>query len=166
MASARLALVATVLALAACATVPPPPPPPAGPVPDLRGTWTGTWGGSPLTLVVTEQTDFGADAGLYVGPWPVLGPRGPGIGGVLTSTVRGDAVSVPVVGRLGSEAGRLVVVLAARGRAGDQHLRLAHVDQDQMQGMGESSYPWGPRGVVTLTRRAGPPRSAPGRARR
>lgn len=157
MGSIRLVLLATVVALAACATAPPPPLPPAGPVPDLRGTWTGVWGGSPLRLVVTEQAEVGADSGVHVGPWQVLGQQGPGLAGVLTSTVRGDAVSVPVVGRLGSEAGRLVVVLEARGRAGDQHLRLAHVGQDQLQGMGESSYPWGPRGVVTLTRQAGPP---------
>ena len=152
--SVRVALVVLIAAVAGCETAPAAPPP-AGIVPDLRGTWTGTWGGAPLTLVVTDEREVG-DSGVHVGSWQVLGRRGPGLTGVLTSTVRGERVSVPVAGRLGSDAARLAVVLEASGPAGDQHLRLAQVGPDRLQGTGESSYPWGPRGPVELTRVARP----------
>lgn len=158
--SVRVVLVVVVLALAGCETVPPAPPPlPAGAaVPDLRGTWTGTWGGAPLTLIVTDQDEVGVDSGLSIGTWQVLGRRGPGLSGVLTFTVRGERVSVPVVGWLGSDAGRLALLLEARGTAGDQYLRLAQVGPERLHGTGESTYPWGPRGAASLVRQGGPSR--------
>lgn len=146
------------LALAGCATAPPAPAPLAnGVVPDLRGTWTGTWAGAPLTLVVTDQHEVGA-SGVYLGTWQVLGGGGPGLSGVLTFTIRGERLSVPVVGRLGSNAGRLALVLYSSSSSGEQYLQLAEVAPGRLHGTGESSYAWGPRGAAQLQRVAVPAR--------
>lgn len=152
----RIGLAALLLGLTACAVAPPPPAPlPAGQAPDLRGTWTGTWGGAPLTLVVAEERLVG-ESGVYVGAWQVFGGGGPGFSGVLTFGMRGERVSVPVVGRVGASGGRPTVLLQASGPAGDQYLQLALVAPDRLQGAGESTYAWGPRGPAELTR-ARPP---------
>jgi hypothetical protein len=147
----RLVLLALLVAVAGCESAPPAPPP-TGSVPDLRGTWTGTWGGAPVTLVVTGEEDVGAGSGVYLGSWQVLGQRNPGLSGVLTTTVRGERVSLAATGRLTSNAGRPAVLLTATGPAGAQELRLTHVAPDRLRGTGESSYAWGPRGVAELTR--------------
>lgn len=145
-------------ALAGCATAPPAPAPLAdGAVPDLRGTWTGTWAGAPLTLLVTDQHEVGA-SGVYLGTWQVLGSGGPGLSGVLTFPVRGERLSVPVVGRVGARAGRLALVLYSSSAAGEQYLEVAEVAPGRLHGTGESTYAWGPRGAVTLERVARPSR--------
>lgn len=152
----RGALVMLLVALAACETAPHAPAPvPAGAVPDLRGTWTGTWGGAPVTLVVTEQHEVG-DTGVHVGSWQIFGRSGPGLSGVLSVSMRGQRVSVPVVGRLGSDAGRLAVLLQGSGPAGDHHLRLVQMGPDRLHGTGESTSPWAPRGAAQLVRQAAP----------
>ena len=88
----RSLVLGLVLAFAGCATAPPVGPPAVG-APDLRGSWTGTWGGEPLALLVTEQTIGPGESGLVLGPWQVLGERYPTVTGVLTSTIRGERVS-------------------------------------------------------------------------
>ncbi len=65
--------------LSAC-TAPPALTTPVGEMPDLRGTWTGTWGGTPLTLVVLEQRDAEAFDGVSVGSWQVFGRNLPARG--------------------------------------------------------------------------------------
>lgn len=155
----RLVRAALLLVVTACAAAPPPPPAPwsagGGQAPDLRGTWTGTWGGAPLTLVVSDERLVG-ESGVYVGAWQVLGGAGPGFSGVLTFGMRGERVSVPAVGRVGVGVGRPTVLLHASGPAGDQYLQLALVAADRLQGTGESTYVWGPRGPAELTRQRPP----------
>lgn len=144
-------LAALALVLAGCVTGPRlTPPEPA--VPDLRGTWTGTWGGTPLRVIVVEQKEGPGDAGLMIGPWQVLGEVYPVVSGVLTCTVRGEPVSTHAAGLLGRSGGRLVVALRARSRAGDQRLTLRLVDVDRLEGTGESQFAWGPQGPVQLAR--------------
>src|SRR5207247_10822363 len=63
---------------------------PVSQVPDLRGTWTGTWGGTPLTLGGDTQEET-PTSGAYVGPWQRVGRQLPGVAGVLASTVGGQA---------------------------------------------------------------------------
>ena len=124
---------------------------PANPVPDLRGTWTGTWGGTPLTLLVLEQEDASPSGGISLGPWPLLGELLPGVSGVLTFTVRGEAVSVNVRGRLGDSSGRRTLVLEPLTEHGGW-ITLTSVDEHRLAGVGRSRASWEPEGPVELQR--------------
>lgn len=154
-------IVVLVLALAGCAqTVDLAPPPPATEVPDLRGTWTGTWGGAPLRLVVTGQKELGDYSGISLGPVQLLGRRLPGVSGVITSTIAGAPVSVRMEGWLGYGNGRLRLLLSATTSDGAQQLVLDRATDDRWSGHGESTFSWGPQGPVELTRQS-VPRSTP-----
>lgn len=152
---ARHLALALLLLLPACGT-PLQPLPPSVPVPDLRGTWTGTWGGTPLTLVIVEQEQEFGPSRLSVGPVPlgsILGGQTePTVAGVMTMTIRGAAVSTGVAGRLGSYAGRISMVLSGRTPDGDQELFLASIEPGRLTGSGDSTFAWGPRGPIELTR--------------
>jgi hypothetical protein len=154
--SRLLAALAVVVLLGGCAPAPPPlAPPPAGVVPDLRGTWRGSWGGTPLSLVVTGQENM-STSGIYVGPWPVLGQELPGIAGVLTYMAGGAPVSVNVKGRFGGGPdGRLLLVLEPTGQVG-QFMTLTQVDAQRLSGMGRSHSQWDPEGPVELVRQPAP----------
>lgn len=150
-----LITVLAAVSLGGCASGTPLPAPPSEPVPDIVGTWRGTWGGEPAALLVTEQAAEAGYGGVYLGSWPVLGPRRPGLAAVLTSTIRGAAVSSRAEGWLGNDAsGRLVLLIQAETPDGGQRLTLARVGEDQLQGSGESTFRWGPRGPARLTRQA------------
>jgi hypothetical protein len=137
-----------------CAQTAPPPPAAAALTPDLRGIWTGTWGGAPLTLIVTEQRSGHGDSGLVIGPWQVLGEHYPTVGGVITSSISGEQVSTRMDGLVADDGGRLVVSVRARSRAGEQRLILRLVAPDRLEGSGDSQYAWGPQGPVQLVRGA------------
>jgi hypothetical protein len=124
---------------------------PADSVPDLRGTWTGTWGGTPLTLLVFEQEDASPSGGVSLGPWLLLGEQLPGLSGVLTFTVRGEAISVNVRGRLGDSNGRLTLVLEPLTAHGGW-ITLTTVDERHLAGVGRSRASWEPEGPVELAR--------------
>jgi len=145
--------VALVLALflAGCATAQPVAPP-AVSAPDLRGSWTGTWGGEPCALLLTEQTIGPGESSVMLGPWQLLGERYPTVTGVLTAIILGERVSTHVAGLLGQTGGALVLMLRARAGAGDQRLTLRLVDRDRLQGSGDSQFRWGPQGPAQLTR--------------
>ena len=151
----RLLVVALALVVAGCATSQVVPPP-AVSAPDLRGTWIGTWGGTPLTVLVTEQRNGHGDSGLVIGPWQVLGQPYPTVIGVLTESIRGEMVSTHMDGLLSDSGGRLVVTVRVRAAAGDQRLTLRLVATDRLEGMGDSQYAWGPQGPVELARTAQP----------
>jgi hypothetical protein len=145
-------LAALVLLTAGCA----PLPPPAANAPDLRGTWIGTWGGAPLTVIVTDQRAGLGDSGLVLGPWQVLGEQYPTVSGVLTASIQGEPVSTHMDGRLADAGGgRLLVTVRARTAAGEQRLTLRLRQGDRLEGSGDSQYPWGPQGPVQLVRRPG-----------
>ena len=147
----RHILATVALLLAGCATAPPLTTP-VGHVPDLKGAWTGTWGGAPLTLLVLEQEDESASGGgVSLGPWLLLGDRLPGVSGVLTYTVHEDAVSVNVKGRLGDWNGKLTLVLDPATTNGAQ-ITLTHVDERRLAGTGTSRARWEPQGAVELVR--------------
>lgn len=152
----RLFAILLAALIGGCAVGPPLPPPPSGPVPDLVGTWRGTWAGAPVALLISAQTADSGYSGIFLGDYQLGGPRRPGIAGVLTSTIRGEAVSSRAEGWMGHDAtGRLLLVVQTESPAGFQRLTLARVGPDQLQGSGESSFTWGPRGPAALTR---PPR--------
>lgn len=138
--------------LAGCGPVPPRLTPPSGPVPDLRGAWTGTWGGTPLTLFVLEQTEDAAASDVSVGPWALFGERLPGLSGVLTFVVEGKPISVNFRARLGDSNGRLTLVLDSLTTNGEQ-ITLTQVDEHRMTGEGTSRPSWEPQGRIELVRR-------------
>ena len=106
----RAGLFVLAVLLTACSTAPPPLAAPDGHLPDVRGTWTGTWGGAPVTLVILDQTDAAPVEGVSVGPWQVFGRHLPGVSGILTVKIRSEMVSTNVQGRLGLANGRLALV--------------------------------------------------------
>lgn len=148
-----LIAVLVAVSLVGCAVAPPLPPPATGPVPDLIGTWRGTWAGEPLALLIVSQTPDSGSAGVSIADYQIGGPRRPGISGVLTSTIRGEAVSSRAEGWIGNDAtGRLLLLIQSESPAGLQYLTLARVNRDQLAGSGESTFTWGPRGTAELTR--------------
>jgi hypothetical protein len=148
-----LIVVLLFVALSGCApTVDLSPPPPPTAVPDLRGTWMGTWGGAPVQLVIVEQHELGDYSGVYVGPVQVLGRRRPGVSAVLTSIVAGAPASVNAEGWLGYSGGRLTLLLRATTPSGSQQLTLAGTATGPWSGHGESSFSWGPQGPIEVAR--------------
>jgi len=145
-------VVALTALLGACSTMTPLTMP-AGPAPDLRGTWTGTWGGAPLTLLVLEQHEASPGDGVSLGSWHVLGRELPGVSGVLTFTVRGEAISVNVQGRLGDSNRRLTLVLEPVTVNGGQ-ITLTRLGEHRLAGVGTSQMSWEPQGPVELVRQA------------
>ena len=151
----RLIPVLVAVLLGGCAVGPPLPPPPRGPVPDLVGTWRGTWAGEPVALLISQQTADSAYSGIFLGDYHLGGPHRPGISGVLTSRIRGEAVSTRAEGWAGNDAtGRLLLLVQSDSPAGVQRLMLTRVGRDELQGTGESSFSWGSRGPAQLTRQA------------
>src|SRR5215471_5473703 len=71
------AVVVAIAAFFAACAGPPELASPVGLMPDLRGTWKGTWGGAPLTLIILEQRDGEPADGVTVGPWQVFGRNFP-----------------------------------------------------------------------------------------
>jgi hypothetical protein len=124
---------------------------PLGEVPDLRGTWRGSWGGAPVTLLILEQDGVAREGGVALGPWSLSGPALPGVAGVFTFPVDGTPLSVNVRGRFGELHGGLALVLHLLTPDGD-HLVLDRVRDDRLAGRGTSRVPWHPQGLVALMR--------------
>jgi hypothetical protein len=124
---------------------------PAGPLPDLRGAWTGTWGGTPLTLVILEQQEAMPVEGVFLGTWHVLGRKMPGVSGVLTFIIRGEPVSVNVQGRLADSSGRTTLILEPVTVNGGR-MTLTHRGEHRLVGEGTSRMWWEPEGPVELAR--------------
>lgn len=88
----RLAPAVLVVGIVAGCPVPPAAGPlPLGGLPDLVGSWDGSWSGVRVTRLVTEQCEQDG-------------------AGILTPGLARGPVSTPVTGRLGTRAGRLALV--------------------------------------------------------
>ena len=154
------ALVATIWALLGACAAPPPLATPVGPMPDLRGTWTGAWGGAPVTLVILEQQDAEPVDGVSVGPWPIFGRSLPGVAGILTVKIRSEMVSVNVQGRLWISNGRLTLVLEP-ATANGGWISLTRLDENRLAGTGTAQMRWEPQGPVELIRQPQGPAANP-----
>ena len=150
----RALVVLLALGLGACATGPRLDQP-TEVVPDLRGTWRGTWGGAPITLLVLEQGGTTRQGGITVGPWPLTGAGLPALDGVLTYPSNGAPVSVNVRGRFGDWNGGFTLVVEALTRDGQQ-LVLTRVGAERLSGTGTSRLRWDPAGAVELARATAP----------
>jgi hypothetical protein len=153
-------LVAAISALLGACAAPPPLAAPAGLMPDLRGAWAGTWGGTPLTLVILEQRDAEPVDGVTVGPWHVLGRNLPGVAGILSVKIRNEMVSVNVQGRLGTSNGRLTLVLEPATVNGGW-ISLTRLEENRLAGTGTAQMSWEPQGPVELIRQAPRPTAYP-----
>ena len=125
---------------------------PSAEVPDLRGTWRGTWGGAPITLLVLEQAGTTRQGGISVGPWALTGAGLPALAGVLTFPSNGAPVSVNVKGRFGDWNGGLTLVIDALTQNGEQ-LVLTRLAEDRLTGTGTSRLRWEPQGPVELVKK-------------
>jgi len=152
----RLAVIVLAAALLASAcTTPLPQPPPAGAgavIDDIRGSWRGTWGGAPVSLLIANQLVSAGYSGLYVGTYQILGHERPGVDGILTSQIDGAQTSVRAYGWFGGLEGQLVLRLFADSPSGQQRLTLRPDGPDRFVGMGESSFRRGPSGPIELVR--------------
>lgn len=149
-----MALILLALVLAACASEPRLDQP-TQTVPDLRGTWRGTWGAAPITLLVLEQGGTTRQGGIAVGPWPLTGAGLPSLEGVLTYPSNGAPTSVNVRGRFGDWNGGFTLVVDALTRDGQQ-LVLTRIAGDRLSGSGSSRRSWDPQGAVELVRASAP----------
>ena len=147
----RTLVVLLALTLGACATEPRLGQP-QDVVPDLRGTWHGTWGGAPVTLLVLEQGGTTRQGGISVGPWALTGAGLPALAGVLTFPSNGTPVSVNVKGRFGDWNGGLTLVIDALTQNGEQ-LVLTRLAEDRLTGTGTSRLRWEPQGPVELVKK-------------
>jgi len=154
----RVGLAALALLVGACTTgtplpLPQPPPPGAGATSsDIRGSWRGTWGGAPVSLLITDQDAHAGSSGLYVGTYQLLGQQRPGVAGVLTSQIAKAQTSVRAQGWFGGVDSPLTLRLLADSPSGQQRLTLRPDGPDRLVGMGDSSFRWGPSGPIELTR--------------
>lgn len=137
--------------LGGCVVTPPVGPPAVSP-PDLRATWIGTWGGTPLRIVVLEQKISTGDSGVVIGSWQLLGQYYPTVNGVMTTTIGGEAVSTNMTGLVAQVGQGYALTLRGRSAAGDQEIRVRLVEADRLEGEGQSQYTWGPQGSVQVVR--------------
>ena len=135
-----------------------PPPVPAG-WPDLSGTWKGTWGGAPTTLVVFKKSEAAfvgqALSGLSNFAQSVVGQNDGEVKGTLSTDGRAGPVSVTVTGRMGIFNGRLTLVLNAQpgwNWNDYQELVFTTVTPQQLAGTGTTTHQWGPTGAIDLKR--------------
>ena len=154
----RVGLAALALLVGACTTgtplpLPQSPPPGAGATSsDLRGSWRGTWGGAPVSLLITDQDAHAGSSGLYVGTYQLLGQQRPGVAGVLTSQIANAQTSVRAQGWFGGVDGQLTLRLLADSPSGQQRLTLRPDGPNRLVGVGDSSFRWGPAGAIELMR--------------
>jgi hypothetical protein len=159
----RTLLTAALLALAAStAGAQQPPPQPAPPSwPDLSGTWKGTWGGAPASLVLFKKSEQAFVSQALSGSsnfgYAMVGQTDAEVKGVLSTDGRAGPVSISVAGRMGMVNNRLNLVLT--GQPGwsmndYQELVFTSVTPERLEGSGSSSVQWGPNGPVDLKREA------------
>jgi hypothetical protein len=155
-------LLLVALAVGAASAQQPAPPAPAPQAwPDLSGSWKGTWGGSPATLVIFKRSEAAfvsqALGGMYNFAQAVVGQNDGDVQGTLSTSGAAGPLSVSVAGRLGVFNNRLTLVLNARPGFGIndyQELVFTTVTAQQLQGSGTSTMQWGPNGPIDLQRTA------------
>jgi len=153
-----LAAVAIVLVTSIASAQQPPPPVPAG-WPDLSGTWKGTWGGAPTTLVIFKKSETAfvgqALSGFSNFAQTLVGQNDGEVKGTLATDGRAGPLSVTVTGRMGIFNGRLTLVLNAQpgwNWNDSQELVFTTVTPQQLAGNGTTTQQWGPSGAIDLKR--------------
>lgn len=153
------ALAAAIMGGVASAQQPAAPPPAPQAWPDLAGTWKGTWGEAPTTLVIFKRSEsilvsqaLGGMSGFAQG---LVGQNDSDVTGTLTTDGRAGPLSVSASGRLGVVNSRMTLMLNAQpafGIADYQELVFTTVTPEQLAGTGTSTMQWGPAGPIDLKR--------------
>ena len=110
--------------------------PPGAPVPEIVGTWQGTWMVSPplpMRVVITEQ-------------------EGTRVSGVVTYQLASGAVSTGIRGEFGVQNDRRVLLLTAATLDRTDAFEFTTMDADRLQGAGTGTGLGGQRGALMLRR--------------
>ena len=153
----RALLLALIGLVAACARQFEPVPPPA---PNLIGTYVGTWGGEPTTLVIQSSGAAPPESGLFLGSMSVGGMPQMMVSGTITHPSPQGPLQSTFTARVGYVEGRLILSLSLPtlyAMEGYQELPLA-VDGDALVGKAEHDYAEGPKGPIRLVRQPAAPR--------
>ena len=151
-----LVLALTFLA-AACARQFEPVPPPT---PNLLGTYVGTWGGEPTTLVIQSYGAAQPEGGLFLGSMSVGGTPQMVVSGTISHPSPQGPLASTFTARVGYVEGRLILALnlpTINAMEPFEELPLA-VDGDALVGKAEHDYPEGPKGPIRLVRQPAAPR--------
>jgi hypothetical protein len=131
---------------------------PPGPAPDLSGTWTGTWGGQPTTLVIQGQGSEQPQEGLFVGTISVdallSAQQQATVSGTITHPGPSGPLSSTFTGRVDYVAGQLTLLLNLPTFNEFQEIALAVEGNERLVGAAARDIPEGPRGAIRLVRQA------------
>lgn len=156
--SARAFLLALLLLSAACANKFEPVPPPT---PDLVGTYVGSWGDLPTTLVIQSVGSAPPDSGLFLGSMSVGGLPQMQVSGIITHPSPQGPLESTFTARVGYVNNQLILSLSLPtldAMEGFEELPLA-VDGNSLVGKAERDYAEGPKGPIKLVRQPSGPRT-------
>jgi hypothetical protein len=153
----RALLLALILLVTACARQFEPVPPPT---PNLLGTYVGTWGAQPTTLVIQSYGAAQPDSGLFLGSLSVGGTPQMVVSGTISHPSPQGPLASTFTARVGYVEGQLILSLSLPTRDSMQvfeELPLA-VQGEALVGRAEHDYPEGPKGPIRLVRQPAAPR--------
>lgn len=153
----RVLLLALLCLVAACARQFEPVPPPT---PNLLGTYVGTWGDQPTTLVIQSYGAAQADSGLFLGSLSVGGSPQMVVSGTISHPSPQGPLASTFTARVGYVEGKLILWLnlpTINPMSPFEQLPLA-VEGEALVGMAEHEYPEGPKGPIRLVRQPAAPR--------
>lgn len=152
---ARVLVLALGLASAACADRFTPV---AAPDPNLMGTYVGTWGGVPTTLVIQSSGTAPPQGGLFLGSLAVGGLPQQSVSGTISHPGPDGPLASTFTARVGYIGSKLILVLSlptTNDMEVFEELSLA-VEGDALVGKAGRDYPQGPRGPIRLVRQRPP----------
>ncbi len=150
--AARALLLALSFVSAACANQFTPVAPPS---PNLLGTYVGTWGGVPTTLVIQSYGAAPPEGGLFLGSLSVGGLPQEVVSGTITHPSPEGPRASTFTARVGYVNGQLILSLSLPTKDAMEvfeELSLA-VNGDALVGEAKHDYPEGPKGSIRLVRR-------------
>ena len=153
----RALFLALICLVAACARQFEPVPPPT---PNLLGTYVGTWGGVPTTLVIQSYGAAQPEGGLFLGSLSVGGTPQMVVSGTISHPSPQGPLASTFTARVGYVEGRLILSLSLPtidSMNPFEELPLA-VEGDALVGKAEHDYPEGPKGPIRLVRQPAAPR--------
>ena len=130
------------------------------PTPNLLGTYVGTWGDQPTTLVIQSYGAAQADSGLFLGSMSVGGTPQMVVSGTLSHPSPQGPLASTFTARVGYVEGQLILSLSLPTRDSlevFEELPLA-VQGEALVGKAEHDYPEGPKGPIRLVRQPPAPR--------
>ncbi len=147
----RALVLALIWLIAGCARQFEPVPPPT---PNLLGTYVGTWGDQPTTLVIQSYGAAQPEAGLFLGSMSVGGMPQMVVSGTISHPSPQGPLASTFTARVGYVEGKLILSLSLptlSSMTPFEELPLA-VEGESLLGKAEHDYPEGPKGPIRLVR--------------